>query len=269
MSDALCADSNAAIVSVAANTAVRIRAALITVGTFKWIVPGILTLKWCYISAMRFTFLAKLCRPLLVFTCISIPAFGQEMSRINFGITAGAPVQRVLRYQPNQYENLFSLVNTHDDDSFPIVIGPTLTLNITNYVAFETGALYRPIRLNELYIPSFPMPSGPVSPDTREGRWWEFPLLGTVRFPGRTMRPFTKIGIVPHSERIQAGAFSSRHFRITSTSGFALGGGVEWNGWRIGISPELRYSRWTNRYSNLGWSATPNRLDVLVGFSIH
>src|SRR5262245_19682043 len=127
---------------------------------------------------MRFTFFAKLCIRLSVFACMSIPASGQERSRINVGVTAGAPVQRVLRYQPNQYENLFSLVNTHDDDSFPIVIGPTLTLNITNYIAFETAALYRPIRLNELYVPSFPMPSGPVSPTIRQGSWWEFPLLG-------------------------------------------------------------------------------------------
>jgi hypothetical protein len=202
---------------------------------------------------------------LLVFTCISIPALGQEKERrlLNFGIIGGVPLQRILRYQPNQYEGLFSLVNRHDDNSLPIVVGPTVTLNITKYIGFEGAALYRPIRLNELYVASYPPTSGLSSPTITRGSWWEFPLLGKVRFPGKAIVPFTKIGIVPHSER--------GYFQITSTTGFALGGGMEWNVSRIRISPELRYSHWepSGINNNYGWSAAPNRIDLLVGFTIH
>src|SRR5262249_18139130 len=116
-----------------------------------------------------------------------------------------------------------------------------------------------------------PAPSIPFAPSTTitQGNWWEFPLLAKVLLPGKTMHPFAKTGIVRHSERGSVGATSSRYFRITSTTGFALGGGVEWNISRIRISPDLRYSHWTKRYANLGWSATPNRVDMLVGFTIH
>lgn len=214
----------------------------------------------CYITVMRFKFLGG-CILLFLFTGMITPALAQERPSINFGVIGGVPIQRALRYEPNQYENLFSLVNTHDDDSFPIVVGPTVTLNITNYIGFEAAALYRPIRLNELNIPSYPPSSGPSSPRITKGSWWEFPLLGKVRFPQKTVTPFTKAGIVPHNER--------GYFRITSTTGFAFGGGVEWKLSRVGISPELRYSHWTKRYSNLGWSATPDRVDLLVGFTIH
>ena len=217
----------------------------------------------CYIAMMGFGFFVRGSILLLVFTCISVPVLGEEdeTPSVNFGVITGVPLQHILRYQPNQYEGLFSLVNRHDDDSFPIVVGPTVTFNITKYIGFEGAALYRPIRLNELYIPSYPPTSGPSSPTITRGSWWEFPLLGKVQFPGKTIVPFTKIGIVPHSE--------GGYFRITSTTGFALGGGVEWNVSRIGISPELRYSHWSKRYGNLGWSATPNRIDLLVGFTIH
>jgi hypothetical protein len=68
----------------------------------------------------------------LLFTCGSVEAFSQERSWIDFGVVAGAPVQRVLRYQYNQYERAFSLVDTHDDDSFPIVVGPTVAINLTS-----------------------------------------------------------------------------------------------------------------------------------------
>src|SRR2546425_9269742 len=108
----------------------------------------------CYITVMRFKVFGRRCILLFFFTGISIPALAQERPSISFGVIGGIPLQRVLRYVPNQYENLFSLVNRHDDDSFPIVVGPTVTLNITNYIGVEAAALYRPIRLNELYIPS-------------------------------------------------------------------------------------------------------------------
>ena len=173
----------------------------------------------------------------------------------------------MLRYQPNQYENLFSLVNTHDEDSFPIVVGPTVAFNFTKRFAFEAAALYRPIDLNEVYVPSQPIPSQPSIRITK-GSWWEFPLMGKVRFSGKTIVPFAKVGMVPHSERGYESGTSSRYFRITSTTGFAFGGGVEWNAFHIRFNPELRYSHWTKRYGNLGWSASPDRIDLLLGFTI-
>jgi hypothetical protein len=198
-------------------------------------------------------------------TCWCVQAFGQERSWIDVGVIAGAPVQRVLRYEYNQYERLFSIVDTHDDDSFPIVIGPAVAVNVTRYIGFETGALYRPIHLTEVYIPVTPMPSGPANPRVMRGSWWEYPLLAKVRVPGQAVNGFAKVGAVPHRERVPSSPF----FQITSTTGVAVGGGFEWNQWQIKISPEVRYSHWTKRYSNLGWSASPDRIDVLVGLTFH
>jgi hypothetical protein len=217
------------------------------------------------------TLIGRLSIWFLVLICTTIRGFGQEgprTRRVEFGGLGGVPLHRVLRYQPNQYENLFSLVNTHDDDSFPIVVGPTVALNFTKHLAFEAAALYRPIHLREVFVPTSSTTFAP-STTTTQGSWWEFPILGKVRLPGKTLTPFAKTGIVPHSERGSVTTTSSRYFRITSTTAFALGGGVEWNVSHIRIGPELRYSHWTKRYGNLGWSATPDRVDLLVGLTIH
>src|SRR5262245_18144022 len=175
----------------------------------------------------------------LVLICTTIRTFGQEgpRTRVEFGGVGGVPLHRVLRYQPNQYENLFSRVNTHDDESFPIVVGPTVALNFTKHLAFEAAALYRPIHLRAVFVPTSSTTIAPSATIT-QGSWWEFPILGKVRFPGKTLTPFAKSGFVPHIERGSVSSTSSTYFRITSTTGFALGGGVQWYVSHIRISPE-------------------------------
>jgi hypothetical protein len=218
---------------------------------------------------MTFASFARICTFSFVLECLTSQGFGQAVyrRRIDFGVAGGVPLQRVLRYQPNQYEGLFGF-NSHDDDSFPIVIGPALTINFTKYVAFEGGALYRPIRLKDMYIPSSPTAGQPSTTITR-GSWWEFPLLGKVFLAGDRIRPFADGGVLLHVEHGETSPIPSRYFQNTSTAALALGGGVEWNRSHISISPGLRYSNWTKRYANLGWSATPNRIDLLVTFAIH
>jgi hypothetical protein len=160
------------------------------------------------------------------------------------------------------------------------VVGPTVEIGLPLRLEVEVDALYR----REGYQTSFSGQLSTIFADERANSW-EFPILLKYRFPSPVARPFLEAGYAP---RVIHGSISSNgtdDFAPTGpqyyasragtnwplSHGIVVGGGVRFAIGRLHLSPELRYTRWSNSAisgsydDGPSWQSTQNQVDVLLG----
>jgi hypothetical protein len=123
--------------------------------------------------------------------------------------------------------------------------GPMAELDLPFGLGVEADILYRRV--------GFENESGETTSSL-----WDFPILAKYRFPGVGARPYLGAG------------YSYRRLndllRLSSShNGYVFVGGLRINAIAIKISPEVRYTRWTNEDIQPGFRANRNQAEVLVG----
>ena len=158
------------------------------------------------------------------------------------------------------------------------VVGPMAEIGLPFGLSLEVDALYR----REGYT-SF---SGFIGDEWQRERAnsWEFPILLRYELHFPVVKPFVEAGYAP---RVIDGAIDTSFGAChepgecvppqqihngadwNSSHGVVFGGGVQVGLGRLRISPEVRYTRWSNAVVNAGGSlpvqSAQNQVDALVG----
>jgi|SRR5579871_1882860 len=183
-------------------------------------------------------------------------------------------------------------VRTTDDitgqassESRRYTIGPTVELGLPLGFGVEVDALYR--RFGYTSSASF---LGGYFTDRERANSWEFPILVKHRLPGIVVHPFAEIGYAPRvmsgsgtsdatlinlqtSAATHTNSHSSTHY--DSSHGVVIGAGIEMRLAKLHLSPEIRYTRWSNTPVNAFGSqgyflqSTQNQVDTLLGVTWH
>jgi len=203
--------------------------------------------------------------------CLVTPAFCQLVS---VGVKAGVPLT----------DAFSSMQSSFTYGTRRYVVGGTAELHLPFRFSVELDALYRRIgfdyRFQSLDIGHF------LSRTT--ANQWDFPLLVKYEVLRGPIRPFVDAGpVLRHLSGItetssfatffpfQTGSTvsnSSLYLRNRNSPGFAIGGGVTAKLFRLRLSPEIRYIRWSNEAfqgENGGGTINSNlnQLDLMVGFA--
>ena len=205
----------------------------------------------------------------------ALPAFAQKPT-IDFGIRAGRPESPILKVTHNQYFGISGVTEYFHDPAY--TVGPTFALNLTDRFAIQVDAMYKPFRFETTRV----VPSFSYGSSSTRGKWWEFPVMGKVRFGQETVRPFASGGFSFNTLKAKTDTYDSvfnpstgttttnhysSSFGISNSLGLVAAGGVELKAWHFRITPELRYTHWLASTSQAGAYAWPNQFDVLVGFT--
>lgn len=169
------------------------------------------------------------------------------------GLTDAFDSKTFTSTSPNSVTRFFS-------DNKDYIIGPTVELRLPLNLSVEADALYRPLSLKTQTGTS--STSFTSSYSTRVSTW-EFPILAKYRLPIPLAKPYIDAG--PSFRHV--GQLGSR----LSSTGFAVGGGVEFHLPLVRVSPELRYTRWADDSKPASGTFRPasnlNQAELLVGFS--
>ncbi len=185
-------------------------------------------------------------------------AFAQSIS---FGIRGGVPFtggfsDLITTSSGSAFVRQFSNSNEY-------LIGPMVELHLPLGFSVEADALYHPLDLTQQINNG----TSTLTSSTKINSW-EFPILAKYHFlPFPIVKPYIEAG--PSFRAIGSGI----NIKPSST-GFALGAGVEVKLLRLRIEPELRYIRWgadglANGVSNLAAVAASNvnQVEFLVGIA--
>ncbi len=211
----------------------------------------------------------KLLLGLLFPTALAFPA-----GPISIGVKGGVPLNDA--FNTVTTGRISYLTNTKR-----YTIGPELDINLPLGLAVEVDALYR--RLN------FESTGNEVDVFVRRATTanaWDIPLLLKWRFgkggikpylaAGPTFRGVTNIKQItnffsePSGSRTQASTSNPAELANQFTTGFTVGGGLQFGGGGIHLSPEVRYTRWgwnTFRDPASAFRSNPDQVDVLVGLT--
>ena len=162
-------------------------------------------------------------------------------------------------------------------------VGPMVEIGLPLGLSVEVNALYR----TEGYRTDFGNFAGRFTARER-ANFWEFPILLKYRLPAPVIKPYIEAGIAPRtlsgyedinsiSINLQTGqqTFSRGHSNTNwdNSVGVIVGGGIWLALGRIGVAPELRYTRWTSTPINVfgsqgyGFQSAQNQIDILVGLT--
>lgn len=140
------------------------------------------------------------------------------------------------------------------------LVGPAVEVRLPFRLAVEFDALYRPLHLTETAFDLFNPGFNRLSQGTIGS--WEFPLLGKYRLRSRFIRPFLEAG--PSFRHAGTNPSLLGGLSVLSTHGFTGGGGGEIHLWKVGIAPEIRYTRWAADTYPVPFSNS-NQAELLVG----
>jgi opacity protein-like surface antigen len=156
------------------------------------------------------------------------------------------------------------------------IVGPTADVSLPLGLRFEADALY-----TRLDYDSTIMGVDTFTRSATKANSWEFPLLLKRDFTAAAVKPYGDIGValrhVAGTSHIVNTVFPSRVFELNTappelihdwTSGFVIGGGVEFRAGPLRLSPELRYTRWfrENFSTSIGlFQSNLNEASVLLG----
>jgi hypothetical protein len=193
---------------------------------------------------MKFTFL-------ILFT--SAAAWAQPFG---FGLKGGVPMTDFVHAVSSGTPAMTYVVNT---DRY--VVGPMAELRLPFGLGIEVDALYRHYSFNNT----------PVSVTTGA---WEFPLVAKYRLKAPIVHPYVEAGVawdkLSGLTQTIASAVNTQTLNKDVTHGIVIGGGVQVKVLVIRISPEIRFTRWSDQHfldpagllkSNL------NQAEFLVGIS--
>jgi hypothetical protein len=152
------------------------------------------------------------------------------------------------------------------------IIGTTAELRLPFGVGFEFDALFRKFSYDRTDLVD--VLTGNYS---ASGNQWQFPLLFKYRFPGALARPYFVAGpSLSHisSLEIVGTVLGNRddpeELRDKLVAGVVVGAGLEIRALFLRISPELRYTRWTEEaFSGPRdlFSSNRNQADFLIGIT--
>lgn len=171
-------------------------------------------------------------RTLVVFLFVGLAGNAQWLS---FGVRGGVPLTDAYSSvttttSPSSFVKVFSQSKQYE-------IGPMIELHLPFGLAVEADALYHPLNLaTQIYnAPGTTHPG--LSASSNDNSSWEFPILGKYHFlPLPLLKPYVEGG--PAFRALGSGA------SYLSSSGIALGGGVEIKIAKLRIEPEIRYTHW-------------------------
>ncbi|MBZ5611613.1 MAG: PorT family protein [Acidobacteriia bacterium] len=185
---------------------------------------------------------------------VSAPAFSQRLFSI--GIKGGVPLSDA--FSNHTTPGIDTFVHSFTD-SKNYVIGPFAELRLPFGFAVEADALYRPLDLTT----DFTLVPQPPARSAFNISSWEFPILGKYHiFHAPVINPYVEAGPIFRATGSKASYLSN--------AGFAIGGGVDVKILRVRFTPELRYSRWGQDATVLGFVTYPsnlNQTEFLLGLS--
>ncbi len=221
-------------------------------------------------------------------TLFSVAAFAQPFT---FGVKVGAPASDALNTVQSGTINFHSYTNRY-------LIGPTGEIHLPFGLGVEVDALYRHYNFQTVgslgpSSPNSPLPGAPGSTITTAGKTsaWEFPVLLKYRFPTRIVRPFLDAGIawdtlqgfkqaitIVSPVPITAPSNYNQPSHSTTT-GVVLGGGLDIHVPFVHVSPEIRYTHWTNQHftastvtsgifsASTGYNSNQDQVEAMVGIT--
>ena len=173
-----------------------------------------------------------------------------------FGLKGGVPMTDFVNAVSSSSPTLSYIVNT---DRY--VVGPMAELRLPFGLGIEVDALYRHYSFNNT----------PVKVTTGA---WEFPLVAKYKFKASIVKPYLEAGVawdkLSGLTQTIATAVNTQTLNKDVTHGIVFGGGAEVKVLVIRISPEIRFTRWSDQHfldpagllkSNL------NQAEFLIGIS--
>jgi opacity protein-like surface antigen len=150
------------------------------------------------------------------------------------GIKGGVPLTDFVDAVNQGTPNLSYVVKTNR-----YVVGPMAELRLPFGFGIEVNALYRHY--------GFSGTPGSVSTGA-----WQFPLVAKYRFKAPLVRPYVEAGVawdkLSGLTETLASITKASTVHKDVTHGFVFGGGVEVKALLIRISPEIRFTRWTDQH---------------------
>jgi len=178
---------------------------------------------------------------------------------------------------------------TKVSESKRYTLGPTVEFKLPHRLSLEIDALYKRLGTSS-YSMDFAGDWG-ISRDRSNS--WEFRILAKYRLSrklpatyvsgGYAFRHITGSGTLtafccinpyggPSNPTLSHSTYSTNY---NDSSGLVVGGGVDFKAWHLRFSPELRYTRWSNKslydYGSHGYYAesAQNQAEILVGIAWH
>jgi hypothetical protein len=208
--------------------------------------------------------LMRLLPCLLIALCVSTAASGQSLT---VGVKGGARLTDDLNASLERVS-----------ESRRYTVGPAIEIGLWRGLGVECNALYKRVGTSRFssYLLSYSW-----SQDRSDS--FEFPILAKWRWASKAPRPYVSGG---YAFRHISGSGSTDWINTYPTSqsgsytytplygdssGLVIGGGLEFDLWRMKVSPEFRYTRWYSGgladYGSRGYYAesAKNQAELLVG----
>lgn len=210
-------------------------------------------------------------RPVLLLLCVAGAACAQPL--FTAGVKAGVPLSDFLNAAQT---GVFS----YAAPTQRYIVGGTAELRLPANFAIEFDALYRRLHYNGVGhgVDVF-------STSQTTANSFEFPLLLKYRFRTKVVRPYVDAGAafdtlaglkqtltqttLP-SPPVTTTTGTPPELKNKTTAGFVLGAGLDIHAIVLHISPEIRYTRWTNaQISDVNGllRSNQNQAEFLVGFT--
>jgi len=202
-------------------------------------------------------------KPLLLLLLIGGAALAQPFSA---GLKAGLPLT----------DFLSEVQGTSTTATDRYLFGPEVEVRLPLGLSVEFDAIYR-----HFSYTGFSGPNNGITSTGSSGNW-EFPLVAKYKFPSKIVRPYVEAGVawdtltglkntVTGNVCPVCDVVIVRPPAATSkgTMGVVIGGGVDIHAIVIHVSPEIRFTRWSQEYFNLSGvlNSGKNQAEFLVGFT--
>jgi len=207
-------------------------------------------------------------KPLLLLLLISGAALAQPFSA---GLKAGLPLM----------DFLTDVQNGSTTATSRYLFGPEVEVRLPLGLSVEFDAIYR-----RFSCTGFAGPGNGVTGTGSSGNW-EFPLVAKYKFPSKIVRPYVEAGVAwdtltglkntvtenlcgpPTANPVCNVVATPPAATSKGTMGVVIGGGVDIHAIVIHVSPEIRFTRWSQEYFNLSGvlNSGKNQAEFLVGFT--
>ena len=207
-------------------------------------------------------------KPLLLLLLISGAALAQPFSA---GLKAGLPLM----------DFLTDVQNGSTTATSRYLFGPEAEVRLPLGLSVEFDAIYR-----HFSYTGFSGPGNGVTSTGSSGNW-EFPLVAKYKFPSKIVRPYVEAGVAwdtltglkntvtenlcgpPTANPVCNVVATPPAATSKGTMGVVIGGGVDIHAIVIHVSPEIRFTRWSQEYFNLSGvlNSGKNQAEFLVGFT--
>ena len=181
--------------------------------------------------------------------------FGQKLS---LGIVAGGSLTDAFPTTTVPVGPEVGIAGFHNySQAKDYIVGPAIEFKLSGHWSIEADGLYRKLHFTTSAL-LFDGTLNSVSPSPVIT--WEFPVLAKYRFHFLHLEEFAEAGPSFRTAGNLNGT-SPSHQGATAGLGFQLHAG------KIGIAPELRYTRWAADNWQAGYQSNPNQLELLVAVS--